>query len=120
MSSAGLGIDGVRATCRFPSFNPKLLDDYAIKLSDDAIAKYIQRYQVMLGARQQDPEALRRQYDSVAEIILSIDGLQPEKGTRDPLRREGANPEASVVRRGLDLGDRGRGSTLDRSGQGVG
>src|SRR5208337_5566381 len=47
---------------------------------DDAIAKYIQRYQVMLAARQQDPEALRRQYESVAEIVLSIDGLQPEKG----------------------------------------
>ena len=34
----------------------------------------------MLAARQQDPEALRRQYQSVGEIILSIDGLQPEKG----------------------------------------
>ncbi len=63
-----------------PHIQSELLDDYAIKLSDDAIAKYIQRYQVMLAARQQDPEALRRQYDSVIEIILSIDGLQPEKG----------------------------------------
>jgi hypothetical protein len=63
-----------------PYIQSELLDDYAIKLSDDAIAKYIQRYQVMLAARQQDPEALRRQYDSVDEIILSIDGLQPEKG----------------------------------------
>jgi hypothetical protein len=63
-----------------PLIQSELLDDYAIKLSDDAIAKYIQRYQVMLAARQQDPEALRWQYDSVAEIILSIDGLQPEKG----------------------------------------
>ena len=63
-----------------PHIQSELLDDYAIKLSDDAIAKYIQRYQVMLAARQQDPEALRRQYDSVDEIILSIDGLQPEKG----------------------------------------
>ena len=34
----------------------------------------------MLAARQQDPEALRRQYQSAGEIILSIDGLQPEKG----------------------------------------
>ena len=34
----------------------------------------------MLAARQQDPEVLRRQYESVDEIILSIDGLQPEKG----------------------------------------
>jgi hypothetical protein len=63
-----------------PHIQSELLDDYAIKLSDDGIAKYIQRYQVMLAARQQDPEALRRQYESVDEIILSIDGLQPEKG----------------------------------------
>ncbi len=58
----------------------ELLDDYQIKLSEDAIEKYIRRYQVMLAARQQDPEALRQQYSSGAEIILCIDGLQPEKG----------------------------------------
>src|ERR1700688_166645 len=63
-----------------PHIQSELLDDYAVKLSDDAIAKYIQRYQVMLAARQQDPQVLRRQYESVAEIVLSIDGLQPEKG----------------------------------------
>ena len=58
----------------------ELLDDYEIKLSEDAIEQYIRRYQVMLAARQQDAESLRRQYESVAEIILCIDGLQPEKG----------------------------------------
>jgi hypothetical protein len=58
----------------------ELLDDYAIKLSEDAIDQYIRRYQVMLAARQQDTESLRREYESVAEIILCIDGLQPEKG----------------------------------------
>lgn len=58
----------------------ELLDDYQIKLSEDAIEAYIRRYQVMLAARQQDAELLRRQYESVAEIILCIDGLQPEKG----------------------------------------
>jgi hypothetical protein len=58
----------------------ELLDDYGIKLSEDAIDQSIRRYQVMLAARQQDAEALRRQYESVAEIILCIDGLQPEKG----------------------------------------
>jgi len=57
----------------------ELLDDYGIKLSEDAIEQYIRRYQVMLAARQQDAESLRLQYESVAEIILSIDGLQPEK-----------------------------------------
>ena len=34
----------------------------------------------MLAARQQDPEALRRHYQRTDSIILSIDGLQPEKG----------------------------------------
>ncbi len=58
----------------------ELLDDYAIKLSEDALDKYIRRYQVMLAARQQDAESLRRHYESTAEIILCIDGLQPEKG----------------------------------------
>jgi hypothetical protein len=58
----------------------ELLDDYGIKLSEDAIEQYIRRYQVMLAARQQDPESLRRHYESMAEIILCIDGLQPEKG----------------------------------------
>jgi hypothetical protein len=58
----------------------ELLDDYAIKLSQDAIDQYIRRYQIMLAARQQDAELLRREYQSVAEIILCIDGLQPEKG----------------------------------------
>jgi hypothetical protein len=36
----------------------------------------------MLAARQQDPEALRRQYYSVAEITLSIDGLHLRRYTR--------------------------------------
>src|SRR5258708_8952040 len=58
----------------------ELLDDYAIELSEDAIETYIRRYQVMLAARQQDPESLRREYESRGEIILCIDGLQPEKG----------------------------------------
>src|SRR3954468_24199931 len=58
----------------------ELRDDYAIQLSEDAIDEYIRRYQVMLAARQQDAASLRRQYESGAEIILCIDGLQPEKG----------------------------------------
>jgi hypothetical protein len=63
-----------------PQIRAELLDAYRIQLSDDAIGQYIHRYQVMLAARQQDAEALLRQYEAVEEIILSIDGLQPEKG----------------------------------------
>jgi len=63
-----------------PQIQGELRDDYDIRLSAESIARYIRHYQVMLAARQEDPEALRRQYRSVGEIILSIDGLQPEKG----------------------------------------
>jgi hypothetical protein len=58
----------------------ELLDDYQIKLSDDALEEYIRRYQTMLAARQQDAASLRQHYESATEIILCIDGLQPEKG----------------------------------------
>src|SRR3954453_9325663 len=58
----------------------ELLDDSRIQLSEDAIEQYIRRYQVMLAARQQDAESLRRHYESATEVILCIDGLQPEKG----------------------------------------
>jgi hypothetical protein len=63
-----------------PQIQGELLDDYGITLSHDAISNYIHRYQVMLAARHQDPEVLRRQYESVDELVLTIDGLQPEKG----------------------------------------
>ena len=63
-----------------PLIRSELLDDYGIKLSENAIDQYIRRYQVMLAARQQDPESLRRQYAATLEIILCLDGLQPEKG----------------------------------------
>ena len=63
-----------------PLIRSELLDDYGIALSEDAIEKSIRRYQAMLAARQQDPVALRRHYEGAEEIILSIDGLQPEKG----------------------------------------
>jgi hypothetical protein len=63
-----------------PLIRSELLDDYQIKLSDDAIEQSIRRYQAVLAARQQDAETLRREYEAGAEIILCIDGLQPEKG----------------------------------------
>src|SRR5947209_19880181 len=34
----------------------------------------------MLAARREDPGALRRPYRAAGELILSIDGLRPEKG----------------------------------------
>jgi len=58
----------------------ELLDSYGIVLSDDSIERYIHRYQTMLAARQQDPSLLAEEYRDVEDLILSIDGLQPEKG----------------------------------------
>jgi hypothetical protein len=63
-----------------PLIRLELDDAYAIKISEDSIARAIRFYQVILAARQQDPDVLRQQYAPVDEIILSIDGLQPEKG----------------------------------------
>ena len=63
-----------------PQIQSELQDEYGIKLSTDSLIRYIRQYQVMLAARRQDPAELRRQYESVEAIILSIDGLQPEKG----------------------------------------
>src|SRR5215831_18247792 len=58
----------------------ELADTYQIRLSDDAIERYIHRYQQMLAARQQDPQRLVAAYADVDAVILAIDGLQPEKG----------------------------------------
>jgi len=49
-------------------------------LSDDAITHSIGLYQTMLAARQQDPARLAEVYRDIASLVLTIDGLQPEKG----------------------------------------
>jgi hypothetical protein len=58
----------------------ELAATYQIGLSDYAIERYIERYQRMLAARQHDPQQLAAAYADVDAVILSIDGLQPEKG----------------------------------------
>jgi hypothetical protein len=58
----------------------ELAETYHIPLSDDAIERYIHRYQQMLAARQRDPQPLVAAYAQVDALILAIDGLQPEKG----------------------------------------
>jgi hypothetical protein len=63
-----------------PTIRAELADSYNIRLSPDAIEVYIDRYQTMLAARQQDPQVLAAVYQHVDELILSIDGIQPEKG----------------------------------------
>src|SRR5262244_4455036 len=63
-----------------PQLQAELQDTYHIRLSDDALASYLGRYQTMLAARQQDPERLADAYRDIASLVLTIDGLQPEKG----------------------------------------
>jgi hypothetical protein len=63
-----------------PQIRGELADTYQIPLSADAIEDAIQRYQIMLAARQQDPQVVAAAYRNVEALVLSIDGLQPEKG----------------------------------------
>lgn len=63
-----------------PQLRAELLDSCAIELSEDAIEDYLQRYQCMLAARQQDFALLKKEYASTRQVVLSIEGLQPEKG----------------------------------------
>jgi len=63
-----------------PQIRADLSDRFAIPLSVDAIEHYVRRYQLMLAARQQDPIAVAGAYRRATGLILTIDGLQPEKG----------------------------------------
>jgi len=63
-----------------PQIRSELADSYQIPLSADAIEDAVRRYQTMLAARQQDPQVVAAAYRHVEALVLSIDGLQPEKG----------------------------------------
>jgi hypothetical protein len=63
-----------------PIIRAELHDSYGIRLSDDAISASIRRYQNMVAAHQQDAALLRLAYRDIRSVVLSIDGLQPEKG----------------------------------------
>ena len=63
-----------------PRIRAELEDSYRIHLSADAVEKYAGRYQTMLACRHQDPGLLSEEYREAGDLILSFDGLQPEKG----------------------------------------
>jgi len=63
-----------------PQLRAELKDTHQSPLSDDALAHYIGLYQTMLAARQQDPRRLTDAYRDIEALVLTIDGLQPEKG----------------------------------------
>lgn len=63
-----------------PQIRHELRDSYDLRLSDDAIEDHIASYQNMVAARHQDPQELVTVYGDTTEIVLTMDGLQPEKG----------------------------------------
>jgi hypothetical protein len=63
-----------------PQLRAELRDSFHIPLSDDAISAALRRYQNMVAARHQDSAVLAAAYAERDSLILTIDGLQPEKG----------------------------------------
>ena len=63
-----------------PQISAELHDSHHIALSEDAIENAIGRYQTMVAARQRDAQRLAEAYRDVADVVLAIDGIQPEKG----------------------------------------
>ena len=63
-----------------PQLQAELRDSYRIPLSDDALTFYLRRYQAMVAARHQDAALLAEAYRDAESLVLTIDGLQPEKG----------------------------------------
>jgi hypothetical protein len=63
-----------------PQICGELSDGHRIDLSEDAIEDYVRRYETMVAARHGDLEELRKVYVPKKSLILSIDGIQPEKG----------------------------------------
>jgi hypothetical protein len=63
-----------------PQIHGELKDSFEIFLSENGVANYVRRYQTMVAARQQDLALLRQAYEGIDSLVLSIDGLQPEKG----------------------------------------
>ena len=58
----------------------ELADSYDIPLSDDAIEDHLASYQNMVAARHQDLGEMELAYRDMSKVVLTIDGLQPEKG----------------------------------------
>ena len=63
-----------------PQLQAELRDSFSIRLSEDAISGYLKRYRCMVAARHQDAALLAQAYRDIDRLVLTIDGLQPEKG----------------------------------------
>ncbi|MDM8548480.1 hypothetical protein QUF72_00320 [Desulfobacterales bacterium HSG2] len=67
-----------------PRIQAELRDSCQLRLSEDAIAEYLRKYQTMVAARHQDVARLREICHDCQDVILTIDGIQPEKGHETP------------------------------------
>lgn len=63
-----------------PQIRSEMKDSFGIVVSPDLIEDYVRRYQTMVAARESDPRRMVDDYRKVKSLILTIDGLQPEKG----------------------------------------
>jgi hypothetical protein len=63
-----------------PQIRAELADSHGIAVSPDLIENYLARYQAIVAARDSAPENLADAYSKVKDLVLTIDGLQPEKG----------------------------------------
>ena len=63
-----------------PQLLGELNDRYGIEASADWVERYLRVYQAMVCAREQDLSAWAEDYAAESDVILTIDGLQPEKG----------------------------------------
>lgn len=63
-----------------PQIRAELRDRFRIEVSADLVEDYTAKYEVMVAARESDLARLVTEYRDIPDLLLSIDGLQPEKG----------------------------------------
>ena len=63
-----------------PQIVAELRDRFSVAVSADLVEDYTAKYEVMVAARESDLARLVVAYQNVPDLLLTIDGLQPEKG----------------------------------------
>jgi hypothetical protein len=63
-----------------PQIRAELQDRFHIEASPDWVEDYLRSYQAMVAAREADIDQWVVDYQEIDDVILTIDGLQPEKG----------------------------------------
>lgn len=63
-----------------PQIRHELEDRFGVAASEDWIEDYLARYQAIVAGRESDIELMAKAYAGTDDLILTIDGVQPEKG----------------------------------------